>query len=310
MHNLTIAVAEAAFQDFLAIARQDVNFETQGSSNTGAFSVSWDIAARLEGGTVTLNNAADEIEIRELDVVWDRLRFNFGIDIPRVCVGGQCIIRFLGKCRLRLPRICIFERNPDINLPLNLGGGVIESELSGDFEIFTRYFNNPARQGKTDHQAHFDATTNAWRVVPVPKNLDIDIIDIADTVGNLLDNLIDNLVDNLLGGLPGWAKDAIRFILGGLSSLIRRILDLGDDLKEWLFDLLTELGIFEGLFDKIADRLAEEDIISLEDPFPILKGELPDPSDSDEELISVLVPIRNLEVTVDQKEMVVQAEIS
>ncbi|MBL0063124.1 MAG: hypothetical protein IPP40_16995 [bacterium] len=63
-----------------------------------------------------------------------------------------------------------------------------------------------------------------WNIYLDPVWMDIDLIDIADTVGNILDAAIENAVDNLLGWLPGWAKDAIEWILGSIwISFARRL---------------------------------------------------------------------------------------
>ena len=76
---------------------------------------------------------------------------------------------------------------------------------------------------------------------------DLQIIDVADTVGDLFKNLLDGAIDALLGGAPDWAKDLLKAIVGSVDDLIRTILGIPDDISGWLMDLLTSLGVFNVL---------------------------------------------------------------
>ena len=302
MAHINLAASENAFREIFNAYRDSINFSASNSGDFGPFTAAYSAGIRLEGGTVNLDDSPDQVRINELDVVIDPLSLTLGIDIPTVCVGGFCIIpNPFGGCLVRLPRICLFEADPDISATLDLGG-IIESEISGAFDVVVNYFNNPARAGLTDHQAHFSDNSNEWQFKLDPRWLDIDLIDISDTVGNILDTMIDNLVDGLLGGLPGWIKDAIRWILGGLADLIRGILDLADDIDEWLSNLLgTSLGLFDFIVTWIADYFANRNpFFEIEDPYPILDSG---------SLIPVLVPIRNLATDITDVEFVIRADI-
>ena len=53
---------------------------------------------------------------------WDTLSVGVGFDIPEICVGGWCIIPTPFGCALRLPKICVFSDDPDIDITLDLSG--------------------------------------------------------------------------------------------------------------------------------------------------------------------------------------------
>ena len=132
---------------------------------------------------------------------------------------------------------------------------------------------------------------------------DIDFIDIADTIGDAIDRFVDTVVDKLLGFLPSWARSLVKKILGNLSRLIRRLLDLGDDLEEWLSKIL---GVSFGLFDFLADiamRIfgTEFKIFEVDNPYEILEGQ--------NGLQPISVPINQLGINVDadHKELIINA---
>jgi len=302
MSDFTVAVSEKAVRKLFETVRDNTHESTSGSDDLGPFSVSWDVGFRLENGSVDLQSDGS-ILISELDVVYDPLKLTFGIDIPELCIGGFCIIPTPFGCLLRAPRICVFSADPDISLPLDLGG-LITSEISGAFRIKTRYFVDPGRTASmTNLDAEDAGVPNKWQFLLDPIWLDIDPLDIADTVGNILDQAIDNVVDGLLGFLPGWARDLIKAILGPIVDLIRAILDIGDDIDEWLSNLLgVSLGLLDFVVTIVADYFANKyPIFALEDPYPILGYDGP--------LIPVKVPLRNMGVAVSDTEMVLAADV-
>ena len=130
--------------------------------------------------------------------------------------------------------------------------------------------------------------------------IQIDIIDIADTVGDLFHNLITNAIDNLMSGFPQWAKDLVDAILGGTEDIIRTVLDIPDDIGEWILDLIGNLGIWQDLIDALAEYIALT-IFELEDPYPILPA--------DGALIPVKLPIEFLDIAVNTDEMVITGDV-
>ena len=302
MSDFTVAVSEKTFKDLFEAVRDNISETTSGSEDFGPFSVAWNVGFRLEDGDVDLRSD-NTVLIDELDVVYDPLQLTLGIDIPEICVGGFCIIPTPFGCALRVPEICVFSADPDISLPLDLSG-LIESEISGSFRINTDYFVDPARTaGMTNLDAEDAGIPNKWQFFLDPIWLDIDPIDIADTVGNILDQAIDNAVDGLLGWLPGWAKDLIKAILGPIVDLVRAILDIADDIDEWLSNLLgVSIGILDFVLTFVADYFAKEyPIFEVEDPYPILGYNGP--------LIPVKIPLVNMQVNVTDDEMILQTDV-
>ena len=90
MAHATIAVSESTFQRSIDLIVKNFSFEKEDSGDFGLFSAGYDIAAHLEGGDVDFRSD-NTIEIKELDLKWDRLAVTLGLDIPGICVGGWCI---------------------------------------------------------------------------------------------------------------------------------------------------------------------------------------------------------------------------
>lgn len=307
MAHLTLAANERAFNKLVNRARDVFSLSHSDSGSFGPFTASYSVGIRLGGGSVDLQSDGT-IRIDELDVIYDPLQVTLGIDIPTVTIGGFCIIwiPFLG-CKLRAPRIDLFTGNPDVSVPINLSG-LIQSEISGAFRLVPRYFNNPAKGTLTDHDAHdADPTnysfTNQWQLYLDPVWLDIDLVDVADTVGNIIESITDLIIDALLGWAPSWARAIVRAILSPFIALIRAALDIVDDIDEWISNLLgVSLGLFDFVAQMVADYFADKyPIFKFEDPFKVLDG-----SGS---LIPVLVPIKNLNINVDDSEMVITTDI-
>jgi hypothetical protein len=300
--HLTVAVSEKTVKTVFATVRDKIKDSTSGSKDLGPFSVAWNIGFRLEGGDLDLQ-ADNSVKISELDVIYDPLKLTLGLDLPEICVGGFCLIWTPFGCALRLPKICVFSADPDISIPIDIGG-LVQSEISGAFRINRRYFVDPGRTpGMTDLDAEDANVPNKWQFLLDPIWLDVDLIDVADTVGNILDAAIDSAVDGLLGWLPGWAKDLIKAILGPIVDLVRAILDIGDDIDEWLSNLLgVSIGILDFVATVVADHFANKHpIFEFEDPFPIL--------DYSGALIPVKIPVLNPAVNVNDVEMIVSADV-
>ena len=136
----------------------------------------------------------------------------------------------------------------------------------------TSYFVDPARPpGMSPIQAENAGIPNKWQIFLDPQTVDVDIFDIADIVGDLLEDAITDAINALLPG-PQWLKDLILDILGPIIDLIRAILDLPDDIQEWFSDLLNvSFGLLDLILTAVADFFAAANpLYEFEDPFPIL----------------------------------------
>lgn len=298
MADITLALSESAFRKLFESVRDSIHIVKSGSSS-GTFSASYNAGVRLEGGTIDMNNSPDEISISELDVVYDPLSVNLGIDIPEMTIGGFCLFWIPIKgCILRAPKLTLFEANPDINIPLNLSG-LIESEISGAFDLKVKYFDNPASQAMNIYQAHEAGKADEWRLHLDPIWLDLDIIDVSDTVGNILNSLVDKLVNTLFGGLPDWVKDVFSWLLGGLVDIVKGILDFADDIDEWISGLLGQsFGLLDFILQQVADYFANKyPVYKIENPYPLFGNP------------EVLLPIQSLKVDIADTEIVMTANL-
>ncbi len=302
MSHMTVAASETAFKELFAGIRDAFTFADADSIDFGPFSAGYSLAFHLEGGDVDLRGD-NTVAIKELDIKWDAFEFWVGIDIPEICVGGWCVFPTPFGCALRLPKICIFEDDPDIKPTLDLCG-LITSEVSVVARLLAKYFTNPARQPwMNDHDAHDASVANEWQIFVDPEFVNLDVFDIADIVGDLLEDAVNFLIDDILGFLPGWARDLIKAILGPVIDVVRAILDLPDDFQFWISDLLdTSFGVLDAVVGAVAGYFAAEmPIHKFEDPIQVLKP--------NGVLIPVLVPIRDLKVQNDDVEMVVEANV-
>lgn len=302
MADITVAASEGAFQEFFNHLRDNFSFAQSDTVNLGPFVAGYSIDIRLKDGTIDLRSD-NTVSIKELDI--DPVVFSgfIGIDIPEVCIGGFCIIPTPWGCALRAPRICVFEDNPDISLSLDLAP-FLRAEVSFIGSLVTQYYVNPARPPGMDYLTAEDmGLENQWQIYIDTEAVDFDLFDFADIAGDLLEEALDAAIDTLLGPLPEWAKDLIKAIFGPLIDLVRAILDLPDDIDEWLSDLF---GVSLGLVDLIAqillDYFAREYPINvIEDPYPIL------PASGG--LIPVKVPLTDFTVRVTDEEMIAEANV-
>ncbi len=302
MADITVAASEAAFQDFFDHVRDNFAFAQADSVDLGPFTAGYDIDIRLKDGSIDLRGD-NTVSIKELDI--DPVKFEgyVGIDLPGRCFGGFCILPTPWGCAIRAPRICVFDDDPDIALTLDLAP-FLRTEVSFIGSLLTQYFVNPNRPPGMDYLTAEDAgLENQWQVFIDTETVDIDLFDFADIAGDLLEAALDTAIDQLLGPLPGWAKDLVKAIFGPVIDLVRAILDLPDDLDEWLSDLFgVSLGLGDLVTQVLLDYFARQYPISVvEDPFPILG-----PSNG---LIPVKVPLRDFAVRVTDDEMVAEANI-
>jgi hypothetical protein len=300
--HITVAVSEKAFKELFKVFRDKFTYSKSDSANFAGFSASYSVALHLEDGTVDLQ-AGNKIAIKEVDIKWDQLTVDIGFDIPELCVGGWCIIPSPWGCVLRFPSICVFDKNPDIGISLDLSG-IVTSEVSVTAKPVVKYRVDPARTPSMSNlAAEYAGIPNKWQIFMDPVTVDIDLFDIADIVGDLLENAVKAAINNILWFLPDFVKEFIWWILGPVIDLIRLILDLPDDIAEWFSNLLgVSFGLLNTITTVVGDYFAKKyPIYEFEDPFPILPAS--------GVLIPVKISIKNFAVQVDENEMVIKADV-
>jgi len=331
VNHLTMAVSEAGVNDVVAALLDPsvTRIQAQPSTAGDAFSVSADIDAHLEHGDrlIDFRNSPDQVKLDELDVVWDTFDLDFELDIPEICIGGFCITPgWFGDC-VRAPRKCFFEADPDLSLTLNLGW--LRSEISVLADLLVGYTNNRTTdyvQAQVDEHDALEALAaagesgpvdpplvNSWDVRLLPDTFDVDIFDVADIVGDLVEDLLERAVDALVGFLPEWAIDVLEGIAGSLVGFVRDALDVGDDAAEWLSDIVGVSLDVPGIIIEVLDEyFIDYPVFRIEDPFPVLDWSPPlgDPAPSNEpRLIPATVPIEALDVDLTETEVVLTATI-
>ncbi len=311
MPHLRVAASEAAFKKLFDKVVEKFVLEKADSKDLGPFTAGYDIKIHLENGSVDLRPDGT-VQVKELDIKWDRLNLSLGIDIPERCILGGCLIPTPFGCLVEIPSICVFSADPDIQIVLPLSNGLITSEISITGRLLTRYHVNPDRPASMDQwdaQLPDPPLNNTWQLFLEPQFVDVDLVDVADTVGDLLDEAIETAIAAL--GIP----DVIADLLGSIVDLVRVVLDIGDDIQEWLEDLL---GVSLGLENIIGQALIEhfvtdEPLFELEDPYPIL-GEAPNPNDKQGQpplpkLVPVKLPIRDLTVSNNDVELILEGNV-
>ncbi len=302
--DATAALSEAVVDALFDAVRDGFSFNKTVSGDFGPFTASATAAGHLENGSVDLR-ADNSIALDELDLKFDALGVCLGIDIPQICVGGWCIVGIpFDGCAVHLPEICAFSGDPDISFCLDIAP-FVRFELSAAVRPLVKYSVNPGRtSGMNDWDAHDAALPNHWQIYLDPLTIDLDLFDVADIVGDLLEDAVDAALDTVLGPLPDWAKDLIKALLGPVIDLVRDILDFGDDVSEWLEQLLgTSLGLGNFILQLIADYLAStHPLAEFEDPIVLMP--------TDGALIPVLVPMEFLDVHVTADEMVLTADVA
>jgi hypothetical protein len=146
-----------------------------------------------------------------------------------------------------------------------------------------------------------DDSKQQWRVFCDPQTIDFDLFDFADTVGDLFEQAFTAAIDALLPRGP--LHDVIVAAIGSVADLLRTLLDIPDDLSEWLSDLFNvSLGVFNLILQFVADFFGKcVSFFQLDDPYPMF------PATGD--LAEVTIPIQHLTATVSDVELVVTADI-
>lgn len=303
MQDITIALSKRTIRNIFENIRDDCSFHTQGDEELLLYTFAWDIGVYLANGSLEFPSG-DAFKIDELDIVLDPFILRFGIDLPSRNIGGQCIAPTPFGCALRLPSWTVFNDNPDVSLSLDLSG-LLRSEISCPADILIRRWRNPERPPRiSDHRAHAQGVSNRWQVFLNVHDVDPNLIDMADIVADKLEEAIDQAVDRLLGPLPGWVKDIITLLFGPVTAMIRRILDIPDDVEEWFTANVWYAIDIPGLITEVLINHFAHDhpLYEFEDPYPIMEGS--------EDIMAVLLPIEEPKVmSNERKEVVLTARI-
>jgi hypothetical protein len=211
-----------------------------------------------------------------------------------------------------LPEYCLFDDDPDVSITLDFAPFVAQ-EVSIIGGVDVRYWDPDAPPPPIDICGllrdileHFELLEpfpdhTQWHIFLDPETIDVDLFDFADIVGDLIEDALTAAIEALIPG--GWVRDLVLAIIGGIADLIRFILDIPDEIDEWLSDLFN---VSFGLLDFIGTIFLDLfgnclPIYKIDDPYEIMPEK--------DGLVPVTVPIRNLTALVNDVEMVAQLDI-
>ena len=306
MADLTIAVSEAVCAKTLEVVVANFGFEAADRASFGSFMAGYDGRLVLKGGSLDLRDD-DTVRLRELDARWDKLQFTLGVAIPELSLGGGVVD--LPSGTIHLPGVTLFTGDPAVVVTVDLAP-FVKHELSLVASPLIQHFD-PATTpiGKHCQQLHtaldIDDTKPQWRVFCDPQTIDFDLFDFADTVGDLFEEAFTDAIDKLLPHGP--LHDIILAAIGSVADLLRTLLDIPDDISEWLSDLFNvSFGVFNLILQFVADFFGKcISFFQLDDPYPMF----PKTVEKGVELPDVTIPLEHLTATVSDVELVVTADI-
>ncbi len=300
--DFSAAISADAFERIFTAVVKEFRFLKSGTDNYGSFSVSYDVVAYLEGGSVEMRDDGT-IVVKELNVIWDKFKLNIGIDVPEISVGGgevcvnppypSCNVPIVGckKC-VTLPSYSFFSGSPDITVSVDLSG-LINSELVFNTQLKTFYGIG-------------SGTPNRWQIAFIPTlPSDLYITNIADSVGDLFKSRVKHAIDDLLSSskAPDSAIKIISEILGGIDNITRNIINIPDDIGKWFIDMIQHIGIVRSLLNDLYDYFTFKILAAfeIEDPFQVLKPE--------NNMIPVKIPIEFIRVSVNSHEITIEGDV-
>lgn len=324
MSHLTVAVSEGTFRRSFDALMRNVKWEKEDSKDFGAFTAGYHVKGHLEGGSVDLRGD-NSVLVKEVDVRWDQFELTLGLDIPKICVGGGCLDMPWPIPDICVPEYCLFKGDPDVQITTDLAA-LVAQELSFSGSMFARYYDASQQPSGgfdpcallRDLLVHFEAIEpfptdhNQWHLFIDPQSIDLDVFDFPDIVGNIIEDALTTAIEALIPG--GVVRDLLLAIIGTVTVLIRDVLDIPDDLDEWLSDLFN---VSFGLGDLLLQMVLKffglcVPLYRIDDPFEIMPAETTTElflNGAQVTLVPVTLPIRNLSVRVDDVEMVVQADV-
>jgi hypothetical protein len=308
LSDLTIAVSVDVIRSVFKAVLDTFRFEHVGDGTFGRVALRYDVAAHFADDAANHSwlDLRDDgtVYLHDLELRFEKLELTVGVDLPEICVGGFCLAWVPIKgCVLRAPRFCVFSGNPDFSFTLALDK-FVTTKLSVEGAFRVTHWVNPARLATdSDWDAHRNKRANEWRLILEPKIVHWEPIAVQDTVGSLFDVAIRDNIGNVLGRAPGWARNLIAGMLGGIDTVIRDTLGLGDNLAQWVEQKLNgPFGLPDLLETAAADFFADKMPVPItQDPVSVLEDAIhPDA------LIPLMVPIAAFEARVSAKELVLE----
>lgn len=278
MSDVSLAVSEAAFGNLYNRLAPTVSLPFDGSTSLEGLWFGIEGALHVAGaGTVDFEDS-NSFWLDELTIGWDKLVIRLGFDIPTVRVGRFCVMRIPdevplvgGDCMWVFPGGELFGGAPDIGpvkINLNAIMPFIVMEVSGRFDI------SLVKDG------------DALKLKVHPQSVDVDPISIEDSFNQLPGILQAGIVaagaSFVAAHPPAFLLDMALGILGfpSVTELLLDILDIGDDVQEWLTRRLNvDIGIQNLVGGVIADAVLDKTMFEIPDPYELLPSTTVDVAD-------------------------------
>jgi hypothetical protein len=260
MPDLVVAVSEGTLQQIFrsavdnapAVDKPNLEWTWANLKVTGHVNFS------LANGDLDLL-ADGHVQVTELDIVWHTLDFTFWFYVPEVCVGGWCVETPWPWPDICFPEWCLF--GVWIGVPLNMPADGIHSEVSGTFDLLVLH------------------PPDVWKIILDPDGpIDVDVFDLADSIGPLFHNALEDGLNGLLF-VPDWVIDFLWDLIGEpVEWLLSTVLDIGDDLQEWLESVLgINVGLENVLASSVLSLLDDFVLKEIKEPYELLPASGPNP---------------------------------
>jgi len=130
------------------------------------------------------------------------------------------------------------------------------------------------------------------------KWVDVDVIDFADTVTNILKKITDAIIDRVLGFVPSSVRDFVKDLLSPVFDAIEAILDFPDDVDEFFSDFFNvSFGLLDMMVTLVLAYVTQVPLYQIERPYKIANPE------SDK--MPLLIPYSNLMAAFNDDELVI-----
>jgi hypothetical protein len=290
--DLTIAISEAAFSKiFGAMLNGGITLDIpappwptppppigwgQSGSSNSLFYLYYKVSASLQNGTISLQDDG-KIQIKDLVISWDTLKFKININIPTISIPG------IGD---------LFGNNPDISIPI---------DLSGDFQSQVSIVAEPAIF-YGDGNPGIPNCPNRWQLYIIPQ-LPIFVLPV-ELNAKLIKSINDGIKSFFTSlGFPDWAMTLIMDALTAIDTIF------GDfnKIAESIVDMIeTDIGITQLLDNLLYDYLTNQaPIFELPDPYNVSVAD----HNTHRPANNIPIPIAYLGVSVNSSEMVLEGDI-
>jgi len=313
------------------------------NGSLGPFSLDLLVGFKLIPGNIVDLTSSGTVVINKLEIVYDPLVITFGIDIGPVVIPPYCVdLGPFSFCTPEIPIIPTTVHIPvpiDLSgLVVSSYSGEFSLHSSLQTLAARAGMGNHRAHATTDTtneiQTHIlsvlqtaafisllptsTLTSIAGQLATLVKsNLadkqqfflheirqNINLIDIGETVKNILNGIVDKVLDAIFGWVPSSLRDIAKAILSPVIDAIGFVLDLPSDLTWWLEGLLgTNLGLLNTVTGFIEQLLgAIVPVYQFENPYPVIEDS--------SGLIPVLIGVEKLSTVIDDNEFVLSANIS